>query len=116
LWNIIVPAVKQRACTILGEFTRAQTELVGKAVILTDGKAGTVGAFDSTKCMACASLSEATKATGPSQPSNSLRRPETLAEMRWASAPVIVIRVHSPVRRQLARLDQLDHIHRRKLA
>ena len=37
-----MPAVKQRACTILGEFTRAQTELVGKAVILTDGKAGTV--------------------------------------------------------------------------
>jgi len=42
LWNIIMPAVKERACTILGEFTRAQTELVGKAVILTDGKAGTV--------------------------------------------------------------------------
>ena len=35
-------AVKQRACTILGEFEGAQTELVGKAVILTDGKAGTV--------------------------------------------------------------------------
>ena len=31
-----------RACTILVEFERAQTELVGKAVILTDGKAGTV--------------------------------------------------------------------------
>ena len=31
-----------RACTILGEFERAETELVGKAVILTDGKAGTV--------------------------------------------------------------------------
>ena len=41
-WNTIMPTVKQRACTILGEFTRAQTELVGKAVILTDGKAGTV--------------------------------------------------------------------------
>jgi hypothetical protein len=38
LWNTIM----ERACTILGEFTRAQTELVGKAVILTDGKAGTV--------------------------------------------------------------------------
>jgi len=34
--------VKGRACTILGEFERAETELVGKAVILTDGKAGTV--------------------------------------------------------------------------
>jgi hypothetical protein len=31
-----------RASTILGEFEQAQTELVGKAVILTDGKAGTV--------------------------------------------------------------------------
>ena len=37
-----MPAAKVRACTILGEFTRAQTELVGKAVIRTDGKAGTV--------------------------------------------------------------------------
>ena len=34
--------VKGRACTILGEFERAETDLVGKAVILTDGKAGTV--------------------------------------------------------------------------
>jgi hypothetical protein len=40
--DTIMPAVKQHACTILGEFERAQTELVGKAVILTDGKAGTV--------------------------------------------------------------------------
>jgi len=37
-----MPAVRERACTILGEFERAQAELVGKAVILTDGKAGTV--------------------------------------------------------------------------
>ena len=34
--------VKAHACTILGEFEQAQTELIGKAVILTDGKAGTV--------------------------------------------------------------------------
>jgi hypothetical protein len=34
--------VKVRASTILGEFEQAQIELVGKAVILTDGKAGTV--------------------------------------------------------------------------
>lgn len=35
---------KARACTILAEFgqAQAQTELVGKAVVLTDGKAGTV--------------------------------------------------------------------------
>jgi hypothetical protein len=37
-----MPTAKVRASTILGEFERAQTELVGKAVILTDGKAGTV--------------------------------------------------------------------------
>jgi hypothetical protein len=37
-----MPSVKIRASTILGELEQAQTELVGKAVILTDGKAGTV--------------------------------------------------------------------------
>jgi hypothetical protein len=37
-----MPTVKVRASTILGEFEQAQTELVGEAVILTDGKAGTV--------------------------------------------------------------------------
>ncbi len=37
-----MPAAKIRASTILGEFQQAQAELVGKAVILTDGTAGTV--------------------------------------------------------------------------
>jgi hypothetical protein len=37
-----MPIVKLRASAILGAFGQAQTELVGKAVILTDGKAGTV--------------------------------------------------------------------------
>ena len=37
-----MPTAKARACTILVEFERAQTELVSKAVILTNGKAGTV--------------------------------------------------------------------------
>jgi hypothetical protein len=37
-----MPTVKIRASTILGEFEKAKIELVGKAVILTDGKAGTV--------------------------------------------------------------------------
>ena len=37
-----MPIAKLRAATILAEFEQAQTELVGKAVILTDGKAGTV--------------------------------------------------------------------------
>jgi hypothetical protein len=34
--------VMLRASTILSAFEQARTELVGKAVILTDGKAGTV--------------------------------------------------------------------------
>jgi hypothetical protein len=37
-----MPIAKTRASTILIEFDQAQAELVGKAVILTDGKAGTV--------------------------------------------------------------------------
>jgi hypothetical protein len=37
-----MPAAKVHASTILSEFERAQAELVGKAVVLTDGKAGTV--------------------------------------------------------------------------
>ena len=37
-----MPDVKLRASTIMGAFEEAQSELVGKAVILTDGKAGTV--------------------------------------------------------------------------
>jgi hypothetical protein len=37
-----MPAVMLRASTILGEFEEAQSELVGKAVVLIDGKAGTV--------------------------------------------------------------------------
>jgi hypothetical protein len=34
--------VKQHASTILNAFEQAQAELVGKSVVLTDGKAGTV--------------------------------------------------------------------------
>lgn len=37
-----MPTAKLRASTILDAFEKAQTELVGKAVVLTDGKAGTV--------------------------------------------------------------------------
>ena len=37
-----MPIVKVRASAILAEFEQAQTELVGNAVVLTDGKAGTV--------------------------------------------------------------------------
>jgi hypothetical protein len=37
-----MPDVKLRASTIMSAFEEARSELVGKAVILTDGKAGTV--------------------------------------------------------------------------
>jgi hypothetical protein len=37
-----MPTVKLRVSAILDAFEQAQIELVGKAVILTDGKAGTV--------------------------------------------------------------------------
>ncbi|HVI77944.1 MAG TPA: hypothetical protein VM715_07240 [Candidatus Acidoferrum sp.] len=37
-----MPSAKLRAATILHAFERAEAELVGKAVVLTDGKAGTV--------------------------------------------------------------------------
>jgi hypothetical protein len=37
-----MPAMKLRASTILSAVEAAQSELVGKAVVLTDGKAGTV--------------------------------------------------------------------------
>ena len=37
-----MPTVKLCASTILGAFEQAHTDLVGKAVVLTDGKAGTV--------------------------------------------------------------------------
>ena len=34
--------IKRRASAILGTFEKAQSEIIGKAVVLTDGKAGTV--------------------------------------------------------------------------
>jgi hypothetical protein len=37
-----MPSVMVRATTILAEFEQVQGELIGTAVILTDGKAGTV--------------------------------------------------------------------------
>jgi PRC-barrel domain len=37
-----MPAAKLHASTVLSAFEGAQSELVGKAVVLTDGKAGTV--------------------------------------------------------------------------
>ncbi len=40
--RLLMPAVKLYASTILGAVQEAQSQLVGKAVVLTDGKAGTV--------------------------------------------------------------------------
>ena len=37
-----MPSVKRRASKILNEYGAVQSELIGKAVVLTDGKAGTV--------------------------------------------------------------------------
>jgi hypothetical protein len=37
-----MPSVKRRASKILNEYGEAQAELIGKAVVLTDGKAGAV--------------------------------------------------------------------------
>ena len=37
-----MPRAKARASTIIAEFDQAQAELVGRAVVLSDGKAGTV--------------------------------------------------------------------------
>jgi hypothetical protein len=36
-----MPSVNRRASKILDEYGAAQSELIGKAVVLTDGKAGT---------------------------------------------------------------------------
>ena len=37
-----MPQAKKHASVILREYHRAEAELIGKAVVLTDGKAGTV--------------------------------------------------------------------------
>jgi hypothetical protein len=37
-----MPIAKPHAATIIGSFDEAQSELIGNAVVLSDGKAGTV--------------------------------------------------------------------------
>ncbi|MCS3896052.1 Mg-chelatase subunit ChlD [Bradyrhizobium japonicum USDA 38] len=37
-----MPRAKSQAADILRKYHKAETELIGKAVVLTDGKAGTV--------------------------------------------------------------------------
>jgi len=62
--------VKHRASTILGAFEQAQSELVGKAVVLTDGKAGTVENVWLDEYHGLRVSIGATMVGGPSQPSN----------------------------------------------
>jgi hypothetical protein len=38
----VMPTPNDRASAILCEFEQAESELLGKAVVLTDGKAGTI--------------------------------------------------------------------------
>ena len=71
-----MPTAKVRAATILDEFEHAHRELVGKAVILTDGKAGTVNGIWLDETQDWESLFKATMGNGPSQPSNSRRLDE----------------------------------------
>jgi hypothetical protein len=63
---VTMAAVQARACTILVEFERARTELVGKAVILTNGKAGTVDRLWLDEFHGLRILSEAKQAIGRS--------------------------------------------------
>ena len=40
-----MPFAKQHASAILREYHRAELEMIGKAVVLSDGKAGTIEAI-----------------------------------------------------------------------
>jgi hypothetical protein len=63
-----MPTAKAHAFAILAKFEQAQTDLVGKCVILADGKAGTVEKVWLDECMACAFLSQDMKVSGRSRP------------------------------------------------
>jgi broad specificity phosphatase PhoE len=51
-----MPSVERRASKILDEYGAAQAELIGKAVVLTDGKAGTSSPISRTKVSASRKL------------------------------------------------------------
>jgi hypothetical protein len=72
-----MPAVKVRASTILGEFEEAQSELVGKAVVLTDGLAGTVDNVWLDELHGLRISIRVTTESGLSQPSNSQKATES---------------------------------------
>jgi len=59
-----MPKAKVRASTIFIEFHKAEAELVGKAVVLTDGKPALSNTFGSMSRTDCAFRSEVTKAGG----------------------------------------------------
>ena len=65
--------VKRHASDILCAFEEAQCELLGKAVVLTDGKAGTVEQVWLDEFHGLASRSGGMRANGQFQPSNSPR-------------------------------------------
>lgn len=80
-----MPLAKVRALTILGALDEARSEPVGKAVILTDGKAGPWSRSGLTSITVCESRSGATMASGPSLPSN-LRRARPFARIIFPAA------------------------------
>ena len=76
-----MPTAKLHALTILGALDEARSELVGKAVVLTDGKAGTVENVWLDELHGLRISIRATMESGPSQRSNS-RRPAEPAKGR----------------------------------
>ena len=69
-----MPSVMRRASKILNEYGAVQSELIGKVVVLTDGKAGTVENVWLDDCMGFGFPSKVMMEDDRSQPS-SLRRP-----------------------------------------
>jgi hypothetical protein len=55
-----MPSVKRRASKILNEYREAQAELIGKAIVLSDGRAGMienvwlVHSVSAARCPECA--------------------------------------------------------------
>jgi len=76
-----MPTAKLHALTILGALDEVRSELVGKAVVLTDGKAGTVENVWLDELHGLRISIRATMESGPSQRSNS-RRPAEPAKGR----------------------------------
>ncbi|MGY4622615.1 hypothetical protein ACVWY3_000371 [Bradyrhizobium sp. USDA 4486] len=65
-----MPRAKAHAAAILREYHKAEAELIGKAVVLTDGKAGTVEDYIWTRRTVCVFPWLAIPANGPSRQSS----------------------------------------------